>query len=150
MQDIHIHLHPGVTPEVATAAVLAAKVTGPPPIMAEENDGHTQPDPFEPDRDEFEEYVRRFYTETWDDGDAKPMLEYLADHPGQAISYPEINGALGYSSRRSLPGLLGSIGKRANHRYRGFKPFEVIKVDGSDEWHMVMTPEAAEIINKLR
>jgi len=143
MNDIHIHLHPGVSPEVATAAVQAARHTTPTPAKAEENGGHTQPDP-----DQFEEYIRRSYTESW--GKAVPLLEFLADNPGRPIPYTEVSEALGFPTNRSLPGLLGSFGKRANHRYHGFWPFEVVKVDGSDGWHMVMSQEAADIINDLR
>ena len=76
------------------------------------------------------------------------MLEYLADNPERSIPFPEVSAHLGFDNPRSLPGLLGALGRRANHRYGGNWPFKAIEQDGT--WHLWISQKAADIINGLR
>lgn len=141
MQDIHIHIHAGVDPEAARAAIEAARAL---------NGSSAEPAAVEAappvDEEKYQRYVERAYTES--DGSAKPLLEFLADNPGRDIPFTEISKALGYATNRSLPGLLGAFGRRAKHRYEGIKPFKAFQIEGW--WHAHMSPETAEIINSLR
>lgn len=140
MQDIHIHIHAGVDPEAARAAVEAARAINGQPAAPAAVEATAV------DEEKYRRYVERAYTES--DGRAKPLLEFLADNPGRDIPYTEVSKALGFATNRSLPGLLGSFGRRAKHRYEGIKPFEAFRIEGW--WHVRMPPENAEIINALR
>lgn len=137
---IHIHIHEGVSPEAARAAASAAYGA----TVEELESDRVGEVPVTPE--ERKQFVERAYLES--DGGAKPLLEFLADNPDRKISFPEISESLGYDSTRSLPGLLGSFGRRAKHRYNGVKPFssdwEI------DQWFLTMSKEDAESINALR
>jgi hypothetical protein len=140
---LHLHFHEGVTREVAVAtveaAVKAAK-NGSAPAAA------PKPDPADLSADKKREYIERAYKES--DPPMRKILDYLADHPDQAISYPEINKHMAYPTRRSLPGAMGAFGLRVNRRYEGFKPYSASKVAG-DEWALTMDADTAEIIKQL-
>lgn len=139
--NIHLHIHEGTSEAAARAAAEALRGSGEEP--GESLGAETSPQVEESVR---REYVGRAYAES--EGKAKPMLEFLADNPDRLIPYSEISAHLGFDTARSLPGLLGSFGKRANHRYEGVWPFEAIFQH--DGWNMRMTAEDAEIINALR
>lgn len=139
---IHIHIHEGVSPEAASAAASAAYGAA---IDGQElSSGNAEQAPVSPE--ERKQYIERAYLES--DGGAKPLLEYLAENPERKISFPEISENLGYDSARSLPGLLGSFGRRAKHRYSGVKPFnsdwEI------DQWYLSMSQADADTIKALR
>jgi hypothetical protein len=144
--SVHIHIHEGVSPETAAAAVRAAQGTyagsaqrdGQAPTATAAAEGTSS--------DEFAEYVRRAYVDS--SGQAKPLLEFLADNPERMVSMPEVSSHLGFPTPRSLPGLLGAFGRRAKHRYNGVKPFDAHQ-DG-DTWFLHMSQEAADVINGLR
>lgn len=63
-------------------------------------------------------------------------------------TFTEASAALGFESARSMAGLLGAFGRRANHRYEGKWPFKTMW--RGNGWHMRMTQEAAEAIRELR
>jgi predicted restriction endonuclease len=76
------------------------------------------------------------------------LFEHLADNPERLIPFPEVSDHMGFDNARSLAGLLGAFGRRANHRYGGNWPFEAIKQDGI--WHLFLSQKAADIVNGLR
>ena len=82
------------------------------------------------------------------DGNMAPLLEFLADNPERLIPFTEVSAALEFPSARSMPGLLGAFGRRANHRYGGKWPFE--KRWHEDASHMRMDADVAEEIRRLR
>ena len=143
--SIHIHIHEGVSPETAAAAVRAAQT---PIADGSRGSSHavTATAAGSTSSDEFTEYVRRAYVDS--SGQAKPLLEFLADNPERMVSMPEVSSHLGFPTPRSLPGLLGAFGRRAKHRYNGVKPFDAHQ-DG-DTWFLHMSQEAADVINGLR
>jgi len=132
----HLHIHEGATPETARAAVEAYKAgvaTVAAPLNVASSNGTVS-------------LARRAYNES--DGNMAPLLEFLADNPGRLIPFTEASTALGFPSARSMPGLLGAFGRRANHRYGGKWPFE--KCWHEHVWHMRMEADVAEEIRRLR
>ena len=136
--EFHLHLHEGVTPDVARAAIREYKATRslePPPDVDEA--GPSNP---------AAALAKRAYNDS--DGRMGPLLEFLADNPDRLVPFTEASSALGFPSARSMPGLLGAFGRRANHRYGGKWPFEKIWHEGA--WHMRMDGDVAELIRELR
>jgi hypothetical protein len=140
--QIHLHIHEGATPAAARAAAegLRSRETH----IPEPSGGGEEL--VLPAADRTAEYIKRAYTES--EGKAKPLLEFLADNPERPIPYPEVSKHLGFPTARSLPGLLGSFSRRADHRYEGLQPFE--KRWLHDGWHLLMSSENAAIVNELR
>lgn len=139
---IHIHVHEGASPEAVRAGVEAARATPPTADAATTNGQSTTGD----DKEKFLKIVERAYRDS--EAKAKPLLEFLADNPERDIPFTEVSTALGFPNSRSLPGLLGAFGRRAKHRYGGVKPFEGHRID--NRWHLRISAEAAEVINRLR
>ncbi len=140
--EIHLHIHEGASPATAEAAVRAALGTGTDGALlvsggAEANDERRR------------EYWARSYNESQEDseGKARPLLKFLARNPERLIPYTEVSKALGYTNTRSLPGLLGAFGRRADHRYEGVRPFERTWANG--QWHLRMSKDAAEVVSGL-
>lgn len=137
-RELHIHIHEGASPEAVRAAVQTVQAGGP------RIKGSI--DTPEVDPDKLATYTARAYTDST--GQAKPLLEFMADNPERLIPYTEISAHLGFPTARSLPGLLGSFGRRAKHRYEGKKPFD--EVWENNQWHLRMSKANADIINGLR
>lgn len=139
----HFHIYDGASPEAVRAAVEAAR-SGPvasAPAVEQPQDGEA-----EVTHEQFLAYVEAAYNDSYEK--AVPLLEYLADNPDRMVPFSELSKTLGFDSNRSLPGLLGAFGRRAAHRYEGVKPFEAHYRDG--EWHLRMSQDAADVINRLR
>ena len=139
--EVHLHIHEGASPATVEAAVKAA--------LGSANGTVATVDDDEADAEKIRDYWKRSYEESAMDseGKARPLLKFLASNPERLIPFPEVSQALGFSNARSLPGLLGAFGRRAEHRYRGVWPFERKLADG--EWHLWMSQEAAEVIRPL-
>ena len=143
--DVHIHIHEGTSAAAAEAAVRAAlgsPDTIPSTVASETNGGGDDP-----------EKIRGFWVRSYVDsatdseGKARPLLRFLAENPERLIPYTEVSEELGYDTPRSLPGLLGAFGRRADHRYQGVWPFERKWANG--QWNLWMPREAADIIGSL-
>lgn len=134
--NIHLHIHEGATPEAVRAAVEA--------IGDSSGNGPTEAGPV--GGTQVEELTRRAYLDS--EEKAKPLLDFLADNPDRLVPYPEVSRHLGFTSSRSLPGLLGAFSRRADHRYGGAQPFE--RRETLEGWCLYMSKETAEIINELR
>jgi hypothetical protein len=93
-----------------------------------------------------EALVERCYLES--EETHRRLLRYLASRPDQWVSFDDIGAEMGYTSPRSLPGTLGAFGRRAKHRYGGFKPFEAEERD-SGKWSLRMESAIAAVITKL-
>ena len=143
--EVHVHIHEGVSPEAAKAAVEALHVGGGELSLVESGESNGQL-ASEPDEAALTNFVKRAYTES--EGKAKPLLELLAAHPEQLVPFTKVSEALGFETARSLPGLLGAFGRRANHRYEGNWPFEA--VSEHNQWHLRMSQANADTINALR
>ena len=101
------------------------------------------PEPIKPDLDEA--LVRRIYGESLDTH--RRLLEVLASHAGEWVSYADISKEMGFDNPRSLPGTMGALSRRVNHRYGGRWAFEAEPLSG--DWHARMEPWVAEIIVEL-
>lgn len=139
---IHLHVHEGASPDAVRAAAEALGDGLEPGVSTTAHDPASKPGA----DDRHAEYVRRAYTES--EWNAKPLLEFLANNPDRLIPYTEVTEALGFPSSRSLPGLLGSFTRRADHRYEGIQPFD--RRDTLDGWCLYMSKENAAIINEAR
>ncbi len=138
---IHIHIHEGVSPEVAGRVITALEaLTGmEDEVMVEL--GRSD----DPEDTGAASLVRTAYNEST--GRARAMLEYLAENPGQPIPYGEVADALDLDSARALPGMLGSFTRRAHEQYGGFKPFESVRI--GNQWYLKMPVEVAKVVIKL-
>ena len=137
---IHIHIHQGVSPEVAGAAIAGLEsLTGLSDATIELGTSDA------PEDGGTTSLIRMAYDEST--GRAKSLLEFLAENPGQRIPYSDVSEALDLDSPRSLPGLLGSFSRRAQDQYGGFKPFESVKV--GNQWYLKMPVEVAKVVIKL-
>jgi hypothetical protein len=138
--NIHIHIHEGVSPEAAGAAIAALQhLSGSGDVKVELGLSG------EPEDGGATGLVRTVYDEST--GKAQALLEYLAEHPGREIPYAEVNSALGLDSPASLSGVLSSFTRRAKDRYGGFKPYESVKV--GNQWYLKMPVEVARVVIKL-
>lgn len=137
---LHLHIHEGASPDAARAAAEALRDERPQTVKPVAETGSSN------DPDRTVEYVRRAYLDS--EAKAKPLLEFLADHPERLVPYPEMSEHLGFATSRSLPGLLGAFSRRADHRYGGMQPFE--KTWTLDGWCLRMSKENAAIINAVR
>jgi hypothetical protein len=142
--EVHLHIHEGALPATVEAAVRAALGSGNGAGALPEVPGGG-----EADAETHREYWARSYNESQEDaeGKARPLLKFLALNPERLIPYTEVSKALGYTNSRSLPGLLGAFGRRADHRYKGVRPFERTWANG--QWHLRMSKDAAEVISGL-
>jgi len=134
----HLHIHVGATEEAAKAAV-EAYWNG-----AGRDDESVHPDESSPVTRQA--LAQRAYRESV--GTMRPLLDFLAENPERTIPFGEASAALGFSTPRSMPGLLGAFGRRANHRYRGEWPFRRLRRD--DAWYMRMDADIAAAIRSLR
>jgi len=146
----HLHIHEGAPADATQAAVVAliARTNGSVPISVDAPDSVDVPigvDATRPTNTALA-LARRAYNES--DGKMCPLLEFLADNPDRLVPFTEASRALGFPTARSMPGLLGAFGRRANHRYGGVWPFK--KVWHNSAWHMRMDADIAEVIRKLR
>ncbi len=108
----------------------------PPPVEA---DGNGALDPA---------LVRRMYEESQEPH--RRLMEYLAERPGEVIYTRALAEALGLpNGARSLAGMLGAFGRRAEHRYGGSKPWESEWDPAAYEAKHRMAPEVAEQIKKI-
>lgn len=138
---IHIHIHEGVSPEVAGRVITALhELTGMKDELTIEL-GRSE----DPEDGGAAGLVRTAYNEST--GRAKSMLEYLAENPGQPIPYAEVADALDLDSARALPGMLASFTRRAQEQYGGFKPFESVRI--GNQWYLKMPVEVARVVIKL-
>ncbi len=138
---IHIHIHEGVSPEVAGRVITALQqLTGMEDELTIEL-GRSG----EPEDGGAASLVRTAYSES--SGRARAMLEYLAENPGKPIAYGEVADALDLDSARALPGMLGSFTRRAQDQYGGFKPFESVRI--GNQWYLKMPVEVAKVVIKL-
>ncbi|MGC1165262.1 MAG: hypothetical protein WA862_04070 [Solirubrobacterales bacterium] len=135
--NVHLHIHEGASPEAVKAAVEA---------IHEKNTTEADPGAQGNDAEQDAQVIRQAYLDSQEK--AKPLLEYLADNASREIPYPEISERLGFTTSRSLPGLLGAFSRRADHRYGGVQPFERRNTSGG--WRLYMSRENAELINELR
>lgn len=95
-----------------------------------------------------EEMVCRIYKES--DEPHRRLLKALAARPDERVSSEELAEALQLSKgRASLAGTLGALGKRANHRYKGQKPFISAWDAHTGQAKHLMTTEVAKVINAL-
>ncbi len=95
-----------------------------------------------------EEMVRRIYEESHETH--RRLLKALAARPDEWVSSEELAEALHLSGgRASLAGTLGALGKRANHRYKGQKPFTSVWDAHAYQAKHLMTAEVAKVINAL-
>jgi hypothetical protein len=143
--EVHLHIHGGASPAAVEAAVRAA-------LVGREDGNVSLAGATAPDADDaarVRRYWERAYTESQTDeyGRARALLAFLAQRPDRLVPYPEVTRALGLSSARSLPGLLGAFSRRAKHRYRDVQPFERRWADG--QWNLWMSTEAADVIRRL-
>jgi hypothetical protein len=136
VSEFHLHIHEGATPEAVRAAVEAYR-------LGASEDAAVGAVEREADRVALAE---RAYQES--DGSMKPLLGFLADNPDRLVPYTEASAILGFPSARSMPGLLGAFGRRANHRYGGQWPFEKVWHEGA--WQMRMGADIAQAIRALR
>lgn len=95
-----------------------------------------------------EALIERIYNDSEDPH--RRLFEYLADRPDEWIYSDALAAGLGLKhGSKSLAGTLGALGRRANHRYDGRKPF-------ASEWdptawqarHM-MTADVAKVIKAI-
>lgn len=145
--EFHLHLHDGVSPEAVTAAI---KTWGQirPQALIDEPDSDLKPEEeleAEPEQDPeaLAKLARRAYKES--DGNMGPLLEFLAKNEERWIPFVEASEALGFKTARSMPGLLGAFGRRANHRYGGKWPFETAYRDGGAAFMRIEAPAAAAL-----
>ena len=136
---IHVHIHQGVSPEVAGAAIAGLGALAGSDATIEL--GHSE----EPEDGGTTSVIRLAYDEST--GRARSLLKYLAENPGERIPYSDVSEALDLDSPRSLPGLLGSFTRRAQDQYGGFKPFESVKI--GNQWYLKMPVEVARVVIKL-
>jgi len=95
-----------------------------------------------------EELVHRIYGESHETH--QRLLKALATRPDEWVTSEELAEALHLSKgRASLAGTLGALGKRANHRYKGQKPFISAWDAHIDQAKHLMTAEVAKVINAL-
>ena len=138
---IHIHIHEGVSPEVAGRVVTALEM-----LTGMEDELIVELGRSEDSVDGGAAgLVRTAYNES--SGRAKEMLEYLAENPGKPIDYGEVADALDLESARALPGMLSSFTRRAQDQYGGFKPFESFRI--GNQWYLKMPVEVAKVVIKL-
>lgn|GEM_PF-5648887 len=115
-KETHIHIHEGVTPEVAGRVIMALEaLTG---MEDEVTVALGQSD--SPEDGAAPSLIRTAYDEST--GRAKDLLQLLAEKPGQPIAYNEVADALDLESARALPGMLGSFTRRAQVRHDGTRP----------------------------
>jgi hypothetical protein len=95
------------------------------------------------------ELLTRVYVES--EPTFRRLLLLLADrpHPEDPMSYKDVTKNMGWTKARSLPGALGAYGRRANHRYGGFWPFERTWDTGAWSHHLVMDPDVAAFLRDL-
>lgn len=94
------------------------------------------------------EMVRRIYEESHETH--RRLLKALTTRPDEWVSSEELAEALQLSGgRASLAGTLGALGKRANHRYKGQKPFISAWDAHTGQAKHLMTTEVAKVINAL-
>ncbi len=138
---IHIHIHEGVTPEVAGRVIKALEaLTG----MEDEVTvalGNSD----SPEDGGAPSLVRTAYNDST--GRAKDLLQFLAENPGKPIAYNDVADALDLESAKALPGMLGSFSRRAQDRYGGFRPFESVRI--GNRWYLQMPVEVARVVIKL-
>jgi hypothetical protein len=138
---IHIHIHEGVTPEVAGRVIKALQeLTG---MEDEVTIALGRSD--SPEDAGAGNVIRAAYDEST--GRARALLEFLAENPGQPILYNEVAEALDLESAKALPGMLGSFSRRAQDRYGGFRPFESVRI--GNRWYLKMPVEVARVVIKL-
>ncbi len=92
--------------------------------------------------------IRRMYDESYDPH--KRLMKYLAKHPGDWIYTRPLAEALELpKGARSLAGMLGAFGRRAQHRYGGLTPWISEWDPGAYQAKHRMAPEVAEQIEKI-
>lgn len=144
--EFHLHIHEGATPEAVRTAVEtynSGRVPDTGVAIPETEPGEDGPPADSLTDEAMTALAVRAYAES--EGNAKPLLEYLAEHPDRLVSYTEASEALGFPSKQSMPGLLGSFGKRANHRYGGIWPFDK-GIWANGDSNFLMTEVAASAI----
>lgn len=92
--------------------------------------------------------IRRMYEESYDQH--KRLMEYLADHPDEWIYTGALASALELPhGARSLAGMLGAFGRRAQHRYGRRTPWVSNWDPAAYEAKHKMTSEVAEEIKRV-
>jgi hypothetical protein len=104
--------------------------------------------PVEPTSELDPALIRRMYEESHDPH--KRLMEYLAEHPDEGIYTSALASDLGLEhGARSLAGMLGAFGRRAQHRYGRRTPWESRWDGAAGEVKHKMTSEVAEEIKKV-
>lgn len=92
--------------------------------------------------------IRRMYEESQEPH--RRLMEYLARHPAVWIYTGKLAEALGLPrGARSLAGMLGAFGRRAEHRYGGLTPWESEWDPGAYQARHRMAPEVAEELLRI-
>jgi hypothetical protein len=113
MPEEYVYL-PVPTSSVQRVYALLASLDDDGPPGAEGGDKRERPDAA---------LVKRMYEESQDAHRA--LMLYLADRPGEWLYTGELAHALDLpNGARSLAGMLGAFGRRANHRYGGRAPWD--------------------------
>ena len=104
--------------------------------------------PEEEDEAELDRLIQRIYRES--EQRFRDLLLLLAHHPGTPMSTDEIADELKlYRGPASLAGMLGAYGRRSNHRYDGFFPFERLHNPADERYELVMPQKIAGIIEQI-
>ncbi len=92
--------------------------------------------------------IRRMYKESH--GPHRRLMEHLAEHPDEWIYTGALASALELRhGARSLAGMLGAFGRRAQHRYDGHTPWASKWDPAAHEVKHKMTSEVAREIKKI-
>jgi len=96
-----------------------------------------------------QELLTRVYAES--EPTFRRLLMLLADrtHPEDPMAYADVSAGMGYTKSRQLPGALGAYGRRANHRYGGFWPFERTWDHGAWSHFLAMAIDDAAFLRDL-
>ncbi len=131
-----------VGPVYRLLANLMADGEGSGDVTAAAEEGDSEEPTLTPD------LVRRMFEESHEHH--REMLKSLAAHPDEWFYSDALAQRLGLEGgSRSLAGMLGAFGRRANHRYSGLKPFVSEWDAGAYQARHKMPAEVAQIIRDL-
>lgn len=76
----------------------------------------------------------------------RKLMLFLAEHPNQWFTTPQLASDLGLDSPRQLAGMLGAFGRRSKHRYGGRTPWESAWDPNQEVSRHSMTDEIAAAV----
>ena len=81
----------------------------------------------------------------------RTLLSALAAHPGRPRTFPAIEDAMGWSSRR-IASVLGGVSRLRNHEFGGRRPYHLHdeRQSSSGRWEMWMAAEQADAVSAAR